>query len=205
MPRPACMHHTSERPLFKCAQSFSTPYGRVDHTQHLQSYAKWKHQLSTTQIISYIKSGSRLSNPALTFFLVLSIFRYNLAEVSTITCLSNLMFTLGKIAFLLMTMVSVFFTLTFMQNSFPALFARVAIRCSLGSDSAVNTVLFAYLRLLTFLPPIETPSSGWSDLNIISVNRLKRFGDSTHPCLGDSTHPFYLDILRIVLSRSNNG
>ena len=77
----------------------------------------------------------------------------------------------------------VFFTFIFMPNSFPASLTRVAIRWSSGPDSAVNAVSSAYLRLLTFLPPIETPSSGSSHLNIISVNRLKIYGDSTHPCL----------------------
>ena len=93
------------------------------------------------------------------------------------------MFTLGTTAFLLIIVVFVFFTFIFMPNAFPASFTRVAIRWSLGHDSAVNAVSSAYIRLLTFLPPIETPSSGSSDLKIISVNRLKRYGDSTHPCL----------------------
>ena len=92
-------------------------------------------------------------------------------------------------------MVFVFFTFIFMPNAFPASFTRVAIRWSSGPDSAVNAVSSAYLRLLTFLPPIETPSSGSSDLNIISVNRLKRYGDSTHPCL---VPLFIVDILRIA-------
>ena len=108
--------------------------------------------------------------------------RYVKHNTCSTTCPSNSMFTLDTTAFLLMTIGFVFLKFIFMPNSFLASFTRVARCWSSGPESAINAVLSTYLRLLTFSSLIETPSSGTSALNTISVNRLKRYDDRTHPC-----------------------
>ena len=113
----------------------------------------------------------------LNFFVALFIFRYRVAEVCKARNLFyhlSIQFTLGTSAFLLMTIVFVFFTLIFMPNSYPVSFMRVAMRWSSGPLSKQCHPHTS--GKLTFRPPIETPSSGSSALIIISVNRLKRNG-----------------------------
>ena len=81
-------------------------------------------------------------------------------------------------------MVFVFFMFIFIPKCLPSSFTLLANIWSSLSLSAVIPVSSAYLRLLILLPPIDTPSSSFSiTRKISSVKRLKRYGDSTHPCL----------------------
>ena len=71
--------------------------------------------------------------------------RYVNHDTCSTTCLSDSMFTLGTIPFLLIASDFVFITFIFMPKSFPASFTPVAIDKSSGPESAVNAVSFAYL------------------------------------------------------------
>ena len=97
---------------------------------------------------------------------------------------SKVMLTLGVSTFRLITMVFVFFMFIFIPKCFPSSFTLLANIWSSLSLSVVIPVSSAYLGLLILLPPINTPSSSFSiTRKISSVKRLKRYGDSTHPCL----------------------
>ena len=58
----------------------------------------------------------------------------------------------------------------------------VSKACRNIGPSTSKTVSCAYLRLLIFTPPIFIPFISSTSLNIFSMYRLNKFGDSTQPC-----------------------
>ena len=84
--------------------------------------------------------------------------------------------------FLLITIDFVLIMFISMPYGLPFSFTAVSKACRNIGPSASKTVSSAYLRLLIFTPPIFIPFISSTSLNIFSVYRLNKFGDSTQPC-----------------------
>ena len=89
---------------------------------------------------------------------------------------------LGAGFFLLIIIDFVLIMFISMPYGLPYSLTAVSKTCRNIGPSASKTVSSAYLRLLTFTPQIFTPFISSTSLNIFSVYRLNKFGDSTQPC-----------------------
>ena len=92
-------------------------------------------------------------------------------------------FILGEFGFLLTTIAWVFLILIFFPNCFPTSFILLVNSESSFSFPANNAVSSAYLKLFYLLHPTLIPFILIICLKILSVYKLKRVGDATHPCL----------------------
>ena len=112
---------------------------------------------------------------------------------------STLILMLGTGFFLLITVD--FVLIMFISMPYGLLFSLTAVSkaCKNIGPSASKTVSPAYLRLLIFTPPIFTPFISSTSLNIFSVYRLYKFGDSAQPC----RTPFFIlnsDVIPLSVS-----
>ena len=82
---------------------------------------------------------------------------------------------LTTIAFILMMFISIPYGLPALLNPFNSPWRSVGQKHS----SAVSS---AYLRLLSFMPPIVTFFMSCTSLNNFSVYKLKKLDERTHPC-----------------------
>ena len=125
----------------------------------------------------------RISSSHLEFSKINSPRCTNLLTCST-SYQSDSIFTLVISFLLLITIVFVLLIFIFIPKCLPSLFTLLAYSCNLFSFSAVVAVSSTCLKSLILLPSTETPSSSFSiTLKLNLVKRLKRYGDSTHPCL----------------------
>ena len=108
--------------------------------------------------------------------------RYTILSTCWIGFPSTLILILGAGFFLLITIDFVLIMFISMPYGLPFSFTAVSKACRNIGPSASKTVSSAYLRLLIFTPPIFIPFISSTSLNIFSVYRLNKFGDSTQPC-----------------------
>ena len=113
---------------------------------------------------------------------VISVLRY--PKVSR--CLNFVPFTYilhVTFAFRLVTITSVF--LPFSSRPLFKLFLSITSKsaCTSFSFSVIKTVSSAYRKLLMIFPPTLIPGCSSKFLMMTSLNRLKRSGESTQPCL----------------------
>ena len=95
---------------------------------------------------------------------------------------STLILLWGTGFFLLITFDFVLIMFISMSYGLPFSFTTVRKTCRNTGPSASKTVSSANHRLLIFTPPIFTPFISSTSLNIFSVYKLNKFGDSIQPC-----------------------
>src|SRR5438552_8663269 len=86
-------------------------------------------------------------------------------------------------SYLLITILSVFFIL--IDRPFSSLYKSTmsSISCNFSFECATSIISSAYLKLFRVYPPIINPPTLSKCLILISLYKLNRSGDNTHPCL----------------------
>ena len=108
--------------------------------------------------------------------------RYTMLSTCCIDLPSALILMLGTGFFLLTTIDFVLIEFISMPYGLPFSFTAVSKSCRNIGPSASNSVSSAYLRCLIFTPLMFTPFISSTTLNIFSVYKLNKSGDSTRPC-----------------------